>query len=150
MGKIIKSQAQIEKEEKQIKEFKAKIGLGETTSGEELTEAKKQEIERVMVTDTNLLGDESIKKFDSLDNDLVLDKQTTSMLAKNKTLLEESKKLDDIKIEPIKSNNVYMDNKQVTGGTTVNNSKNVISNQRVETTDRATRELNNVYGYATA
>ena len=150
MGKIIKSQAQIEKEEKQIKEFKAKIGLGETTSGEELTEAKKQEIERVMVTDTNLLGDEAIKKFDSLDNDLVLDKQTTSMLAKNKTLLEESKKLDDIKIEPIKSNNVYMDNKQVTGGTTVNNSKNVISNQRVETTDRATRELNNVYGYATA
>ena len=34
--------------------------------------------------------------------------------------------------------------------TRIYDSKNVISNQRVETTDRATRELNNVYGYATA
>ena len=43
-----------------------------------------------------------------------------------------------------------MDNKQVTGGTTVNNSKTFASNQRVESTDRATRELNVVYGYASA
>ena len=43
-----------------------------------------------------------------------------------------------------------MDNKQVTGGTTVNNNRTTVSNQRVDSTDRATRELNNVYGYATA
>ena len=49
-----------------------------------------------------------------------------------------------------KGNNVYMDNKQVTGGTTVNNSRTTVSNQRVESTDRATKELNNVYGYALA
>ena len=47
-----------------------------------------------MVTDTNLLGDESIKKFDSLDNDLVLDTKTTNMIAKNKELIAESKRLD--------------------------------------------------------
>ena len=150
MGKIVKSKAQIEKEEKQIKEFKAKIGLGETTSGEELTESKKQDIDRLMTTDTNLLGDESIKKFNSLDNDLVLDTKTTNMIAKNKELIAESKRLDVEIKEPAKSNNVYMDNKQVTGGTTVNNSKTFASNQRVESTDRATRELNNVYGYALA
>jgi hypothetical protein len=159
MGKIVKSKAQIEKEEKQIKEFKAKIGLGETTSGEELTESKKQEIEKVMekrliekvvVTDTNLLGDVSIKKFDSLDNDLVLDTKTTNMIAKNKELIAESKRLDAEIEKPAKSNNVYMDNKQVTGGTTVNNSKTFASNQRVESTDRSTKELNNVYGYALA
>ena len=150
MGKLVKSKAQIEKEEKQIKEFKAKIGLGETTSGEELTESKKQDIDRLMTTDTNLLGDESIKKFNSLDNDLVLDTKTTNMIAKNKELIAESKRLDVEIKEPAKSNNVYMDNKQVTGGTTVNNSKTFASNQRVESTDRATRELNNVYGYALA
>ena len=150
MGKIVKSKAQIEKEEKQIKEFKAKIGLGETTSGEELTESKKQDIDRLMTTDTNLLGDESIKKFNSLDNDLVLDTKTTNMIAKNKELIAESKRLDAEIKEPAKGNNVYMDNKQVTGGTTVNNSKTFASNQRVESTDRATRELNNVYGYALA
>ena len=49
-----------------------------------------------------------------------------------------------------KGNNVYMDNKQVTGGTTVNNSRTTVSNQRVESTDRATKELNAVYGYASA
>ena len=150
MGKLVKSKAQIEKEEKQIKEFKAKIGLGETTSGEELTESKKQDIDRLMTTDTNLLGDESIKKFNSLDNDLVLDTKTTNMIAKNKELIAESKRLDAEIKEPAKGNNVYMDNKQVTGGTTVNNSKTFASNQRVESTDRATRELNNVYGYALA
>ena len=150
MGKIVKSKAQIEKEEKQIKEFKAKIGLGETTSGEELTESKKQEIDRLMATDTNLLGDESIKKFDSLDNDLVLDTKTTNMIAKNKELIAESKRLDAEIEKPAKSNNVYMDNKQVTGGTTVNNSKTFASNQRVESTDRVTKEINNVYGYALA
>ena len=49
-----------------------------------------------------------------------------------------------------KGSNVYMDNKQVTGGTTVNNSRTTVSNQRVESTDRATKELNAVYGYASA
>ena len=72
------------------------------------------------------------------------------MIAKNKELIAESKRLDVEIKEPAKSNNVYMDNKQVTGGTTVNNSKTFASNQRVESTDRATRELNNVYGYALA
>ena len=158
MGKIVKSKAQIEKEEKQIKEFKAKIGLGETTSGEELTESKKQEIEKVMekrliekvmVTDTNLLGDESMKKFDSLNNELVLDTKTTNMIEKNKILIAESQRTEQLPPSQ-KGNNVYMDNKQVTGGTTVNNSKTFASNQRVESTDRVTKEINNVYGYALA
>ena len=156
MGKIVKSKAQIEEEQEQIKKFKEKIGLGDEVSIESKKQEiikeieKKKEIEKVMVTDTNLLGDESIKKFDSLDNDLVLDTKTTNMIAKNKELIAESKRLDAEIEKPAKSNNVYMDNKQVTGGTTVNNSKTFASNQRVESTDRATKELNNVYGYALA
>jgi hypothetical protein len=150
MGKLVKSKAQQDKESKQIEEFKAKIGLGKTESGADLTESKKQEIEKVMVTDTNLLGDESVKKFNSLNNDLVLDTKTTNMIAKNKILIAESNKSSEQLPPSQKGNQVYMDNKQVTGGTTVNNSKTTVSNQRVESTDRATRELNVVYGYASA
>ena len=150
MGKLVKSKAQQDKEAKQIEEFKAKIGLGKTESGADLTESKKQEIEKVMVTDTNLLGDESVKKFNSLNNDLVLDTKTTNMIAKNKILIAESNKSSEQLPPSQKGNQVYMDNKQVTGGTTVNNSKTTVSNQRVESTDRATRELNVVYGYASA
>ena len=47
-------------------------------------------------------------------------------------------------------NTMMMDNKQVTGGTVINNSKLVVGNQSVESTDRATKELNDVYGYAIA
>ena len=112
---------------------------------------KKQLKQFNLTTGSNVpLDDESIKKFDSLDNDLVLDTKTTNMIAKNKELIAESKRLDAEIEKPAKSNNVYMDNKQVTGGTTVNNSKTFASNQRVESTDRATKELNNVYGYALA
>jgi len=97
--------------------------------------------------DTNAISGK-IDEFNS--QDLVLDTKTSNMLAKNKELIAESRRLDAEIKEPAKGNNVYMDNKQVTGGTTVNNSKTFASNQRVESTDRATRELNNVYGYALA
>ena len=98
------------------------------------------------------LGDNAISsKIDEFNSqDLVIDTKTANMLAKNKTLIAESKRLDSEMKEPAKGNNVYMDNKQVTGGTTVNNSRTTVGNQRVESTDRATRELNAVYGYAIA
>jgi hypothetical protein len=155
MGKIVKSKAQIKEEQEQIKKFKEKIGLGDEVSIESKKQEiikeieKKKEIEKVMVTDTNLLGDESMKKFDSLNNELVLDTKTTNMIEKNKILIAESQKTEQLPPSQ-KGNNVYMDNKQVTGGTTVNNSKTFASNQRVESTDRVTKEINNVYGYALA
>ena len=90
-----------------------------------------------------------MKKFDSLNNELVLDTKTTNMIEKNKILIAESQKTEQLPPSQ-KGNNVYMDNKQVTGGTTVNNSKTFASNQRVESTDRVTKEINNVYGYALA
>jgi hypothetical protein len=96
--------------------------------------------------DTNDMSNK-IDEFDS--QDLVLDSKTANMLAKHKELITESQKTEQLPPSQ-KGNNVYMDNKQVTGGTTVNNKKTVVSNQRVESTDRATRELNNVYGYALA
>jgi len=96
--------------------------------------------------DTNDMSNK-IDEFDS--QDLVLDSKTANMLAKHKELIAESQKTEQLPPSQ-KGNNVYMDNKQVTGGTTVNNKKTVVSNQRVESTDRATRELNNVYGYALA
>ena len=82
--------------------------------------------------------------------DLVINNKETNSMAMKTEILKSTIAANEQLPPSQKGNNVYMDNKQVTGGTTVNNSKTVVSNQRVESTDRATRELNNVYGYASA
>ena len=82
--------------------------------------------------------------------DLVINNKETNSMAMKTEILKSTIAATEQLPPSQKGNNVYMDNKQVTGGTTVNNSKTVVSNQRVESTDRATRELNNVYGYASA
>ena len=82
--------------------------------------------------------------------DLVINNKETNSMAMKTEILKSTVAANE-KLPPSqKGNQVYMDNKQVTGGTTVNNSKTVVSNQRVESTDRATKELNAVYGYASA
>ena len=82
--------------------------------------------------------------------DLVINNKETNTMAMKTDILKSTIAATEQLPPSQKGNNVYMDNKQVTGGTTVNNKKTVVSNQRVESTDRATRELNNVYGYALA
>ena len=82
--------------------------------------------------------------------DLVINNKETNTMAMKTDILKSTIAATEQLPPSQKSSNVYMDNKQVTGGTTVNNSKTFASNQRVESTDRATRELNNVYGYASA
>ena len=83
-------------------------------------------------------------------NDLVINKKETNSMAMKTEILKSTIAANEQLPSSQKSNQVYMDNKQVTGGTTVNNNKNIVSNQRVESTDRATKELNAVYGYASA
>ena len=82
--------------------------------------------------------------------DLVINNKETNTMAMKTDILKSTIAATEQLPPSQKGSNVYMDNKQVTGGTTVNNSKTVVSNQRVESTDRATKELNNVYGYALA
>ena len=82
--------------------------------------------------------------------DLVINNKETNTMAMKTNILKSTIAATEQLPPSQKGSNVYMDNKQVTGGTTVNNSKTVVSNQRVESTDRATKELNNVYGYALA
>ena len=82
--------------------------------------------------------------------DLVINKKETNSMAMKTDILKSTIAATEQLPPSQKGNNVYMDNIQVTGGTTVNNSKTTVSNQRVESTDRATKELNAVYGYASA
>ena len=82
--------------------------------------------------------------------DLVINNKETNTMAMKTDILKSTIAATEQLPPSQKGSNVYMDNKQVTGGTTVNNSKTFASNQRVESTDRATKELNNVYGYALA
>ena len=82
--------------------------------------------------------------------DLVINKKETNSMAIKTDILKSTIAATEQLPPSQKGNNVYMDNKQVTGGTTVNNNKSIVSNQRVESTDRATKELNAVYGYASA
>ena len=82
--------------------------------------------------------------------ELVINKKETNSMAMKTEILKSSIAATEQLPPSQKGNQVYMDNKQVTGGTTVNNSKTFASNQRVESTDRATKELNAVYGYASA
>jgi len=82
--------------------------------------------------------------------DLVINNKETNTMAMKTDILKSTIAATEQLPPSQKSSNVYMDNKQVTGGTTVNNNRTTVSNQRVESTDRATKELNNVYGYALA
>ena len=82
--------------------------------------------------------------------DLVINNKETNTMAMKTDILKSTIAATEQLPPSQKSSNVYMDNKQVTGGTTVNNNRTTVSNQRVESTDRATKELNNVYGYASA
>jgi len=93
------------------------------------------------------------KKFFSSEvenKDLVINNEETNTMAMKTDILKSTIAATEQLPPSQKGSNVYMDNKQVTGGTTVNNSKTFASNQRVESTDRVTKEINNVYGYALA
>ena len=82
--------------------------------------------------------------------DLVINNKETNSMAMKTEILKSTIAANEQLPPSQKGSNVYMDNKKVTGGTTVNNSRTTVSNQRVESTDRATKELNAVYGYASA
>jgi hypothetical protein len=82
--------------------------------------------------------------------DLVINNKETNSMAIKTEMLKSTVNATEQLPPSQKGNNVYMDNKQVTGGTTVNNTKNIASSLRVDHTDKSTKELNTVYGYMTA
>ena len=115
--------------------------------------AKKAEITNsAEQLETNKVINENKSFFSSeVDNkDLVINNKETNSMAIKTDILKSTIASTEQLPPSQKGNSVYMDNKQITGGTTVNNSRTTVSNQRVESTDRATRELNVVYGYASA
>jgi hypothetical protein len=117
--------------------------------------SKEKEIDSAITTqqiETNktINEEKSFLSSEINNKDLVINNKETNSMAMKTEILKSTVAANE-KLPPSqKGNQVYMDNKQVTGGTTVNNSKTVVSNQRVESTDRATKELNAVYGYASA
>jgi hypothetical protein len=82
--------------------------------------------------------------------DLVINNKETNSMAIKTEMLKSTVNATEQLPPSQKGNNVYMHNKQVTGGTTVNNTKNIASSLRVDHTDKSTKELNTVYGYMTA
>ena len=102
-----------------------------------------------LVTNKIINKNKSFFSSEVENKDLVLNSETNTM--KMKTEILKSTIAANEQLPPSqKGSQVYMDNKQVTGATTVTNTKNIASNQRIESTDRATKELNAVYGYASA
>jgi hypothetical protein len=117
--------------------------------------SKEKEVDSAITTqqiETNktINEEKSFLSSEINNKDLVINNKETNSMAMKTEILKSTVAANE-KLPPSqKGNQVYMDNKQVTGGTTVNNSKTTVSNQRVESTDRATKELNAVYGYASA
>jgi len=117
--------------------------------------SKEKEIDSAITTqqiETNktINEEKSFLSSEINNKDLVINNKETNSMAMKTEILKSTVAANE-KLPPSqKGSNVYMDNKQVTGGTTVNNSRTTVSNQRVESTDRATKELNAVYGYASA
>ena len=128
------------------------IDLYEMKESKVAKEARQESTSVETQLETNKTINQNKKFFSSeVENkDLVINNKETNTMAMKTDILKSTIAATEQLPPSQKGSNVYMDNKQVTGGTTVNNSKTVVSNQRVESTDRATKELNNVYGYALA
>ena len=117
--------------------------------------SKEKEIDSAITTqqiETNktINEEKSFLSSEINNKDLVINNKETNSMAMKTEILKSTIAANEQLPPSQKGSNVYMDNKQVTGGTTVNNSRTTVSNQRVESTDRATKELNAVYGYASA
>jgi hypothetical protein len=117
--------------------------------------SKEKEVDSAITTqqiETNktINEEKSFLSSEINNKDLVINNKETNSMAMKTEILKSTIAANEQLPPSQKGSQVYMDNKQVTGGTTVNNNKNIVSNQRVESTDRATKELNAVYGYASA
>ena len=128
------------------------IDLFEMKESKVAKEARQESTSVETQLETNKTINQNKKFFSSeVENkDLVINNKETNSMAMKTEILKSTIAANEQLPPSQKGNNVYMDNKQVTGGTTVNNSKTFASNQRVESTDRVTKEINNVYGYASA
>jgi len=128
------------------------IDLFEMKESKVAKEARQESTSVETQLETNKTINQNKKFFSSeVENkDLVINNKETNSMAMNTEILKSTIAANEQLPPSQKGSNVYMDNKQVTGGTTVNNSRTTVSNQRVESTDRATKELNAVYGYASA
>ena len=128
------------------------IDLFEMKESKVAKEARQESTSVETQLETNKTINQNKKFFSSeVENkDLVINNKETNSMAMKTEILKSTIAANEQLPPSQKGSQVYMDNKQVTGGTTVNNNKNIVSNQRVESTDRATKELNAVYGYASA
>jgi hypothetical protein len=128
------------------------IDLFEMKESKVAKEARQESTSVETQLETNKTINQNKKFFSSeVENkDLVINNKETNSMAMKTEILKSTIAANEQLPPSQKGSNVYMDNKQVTGGTTVNNSRTTVSNQRVESTDRATKELNAVYGYASA
>ena len=89
--------------------------------------------------------DNVIKGFDMDENNITMDSESSSMIAKNKSLLAELN-LSSLNSSKAPPGNITMmaDNKQVSNDTVVSNNTTMVSNQRVDHTDLTSMAILNV------
>ena len=99
---------------------------------------------------TKTINDNKLINIEKVESkDLVLNKETNVMAMKTE-MLKSTIAASSTNNGPAGGATMMIDNKSTRGGDVINNSKVVSSNQNVEHSDRATKELNAVYGYASA
>ena len=101
-------------------------------------------LDNVAVAEINEL-DNIVKGFDMDENNMTMDSESSSMIAKNKSLLAELN-LSSLNSSKAPPGNITMmaDNKQVSNDTVVSNNTTMVSNQRVDHTDLTSMAILNV------
>ena len=100
---------------------------------------------------TKTINDNKLVNIEKVESkDLILNKETNVMAMKTEMLKSAVANAENELKRDAAGSTMMIDNKSTRGGDIINNSKVVSSNQNVEHSDRATKELNSVYGYAVA
>ena len=101
------------------------------------------ELDSVAVA-TDLKLDNIVKGFDMDENNMTMDSESSSMIAKNNSLLAELNLSSSLASAPPGNITMMADNKQVSNDTVVSNNTTMVSNQRVDHTDLTSMAILNV------
>ena len=106
---------------------------------------EKSDLQSVETLNTDIKLDKIGTGFDMDENNLTMDSESASMIAKNKSLLNELN-LSSALASKAPPGNVTMltDNKQVSGDTVVSSNTTMVSNQRVDHTDLTSMAILNI------
>ena len=101
------------------------------------------ELDSVAVA-TDLKLNNIVKGFDFDGDNMTMDSESSSMIAKNNSLLAELNLSSSLASAPPGNITMMADNKQVSNDTVVSNNTTMVSNQRVDHTDLTSMAILNV------